>query len=300
MTVDAKSLIGIGGVGPHENPRAYHWEHRLHWFMVFVALLSVPAFLLEETFQSPALRLIGRLIDLFILGAFSFELVWMLRITTHKWRYLRHNWLDVLIVLAAAVNLLGWQTEWVALTRLMRIAVVGLLLARALGAMRDLFSPTGLPYVLGFLVISLLLAGAGFYWLEPTVNTYLDGLWLAFVTAATVGYGDFVPTTPLSRLFAVLTVVLGLSVLSLVTATLVSLFIGEDEARLRRDMHQDIKALRQSTEQAIGADEQALRRELHHDMRLLREEVRQLREDLQRAGVLDEAEVGPGRRRADR
>ena len=137
-------------------------------------------------------------------------------------------------------------------------------------------------------------------WLEPTVNTYLDGLWLAFVTAATVGYGDFVPTTPLSRLFAVLTVVLGLSVLSLVTATLVSLFIGEDEARLRRDMHQDIKALRQSTEQAIGADEQALRRELHHDMRLLREEVRQLREDLQRAGVLDEAEVGPERRRADR
>ncbi|MET0917545.1 MAG: hypothetical protein ABWY07_03865, partial [Burkholderiales bacterium] len=86
----------------------------------------------------------------------------------------------------------------------------------------------------------------------------------------------------------------------LVTATLVSLFIGEDEARLRRDMHQDIKALRQSTEQAIGADEQALRRELHHDMRLLREEVRQLREDLQRAGVLDEAEVGPERRRADR
>ncbi|MET0217675.1 MAG: potassium channel family protein [Burkholderiales bacterium] len=300
MTVDAKSFIGLGGVGPHENPRAYHWEHRLHWFMVFVALLSVPAFLLEETFQSPALRLIGRLIDLFILGAFSFELVWMLRITTHKWRYLRRNWLDVLIVLAAGVNLLGWQTEWVALARLMRIAMVGLLLARALGAMRDLFSPTGLPYVLGFLVISLLLAGAGFYWLEPTVNTYLDGLWLAFVTAATVGYGDFVPTTPLSRLFAVLTVVLGLSVLSLVTATLVSLFIGEDEARLRRDMHQDIKALRQSTEQAIGADEQALRRELHHDMRLLREEVRQLREDLQRAGVLDEAEVGPERRRADR
>jgi voltage-gated potassium channel len=172
----------------------------------------------------------------------------------------------------------------------MRITIVGLLLARALGAMRDLFSPTGLPYVLGFAVICLLLAGAGFFWLEPTVNTYLEGLWLAFVTAATVGYGDIVPTTPLSRLFAVLTVVLGLSVLSLVTATLVSLFIGEDEARLRREMHEDIKSLRRSTEEAIGAEEEAVRKELHHDVRLLRDEVRRLREDLRRAGVLaDEA-----------
>ena len=300
MAVDAKSLIGIGGVGPNDNPRAYFWEYRLHWLMVFVALLSVPAFVLEETVQSPALRFIGRSIDLFMFGAFFAELVWMLRITTHKWRYLRRNWLDVLIIMGAGINLVGWETEWVALARLMRIAVVGLLLARALGAMRDLFSPTGLPYVLGFFVVSLLLAGAGFYWLEPTVNTYVDGLWLAFVTAATVGYGDFVPTTPLSRLFAVLTCVLGLSVLSLVTATLVSLFLGEDEARVRREMHEDIKALRQSTEQAISADDQALRRELHQDMRLLREEIRRLREDLQRAGFLDGDEVQPERRRVDR
>lgn len=195
---------------------------------------------------------------------------------------------------AAGASLWGWQTEWVA-ARLMRITIVGLLLARALGAMRDLFSPTGLPYVLGFSVIALLLAGAGFYWLEPTVNSYVDGLWLAFVTAATVGYGDFVPTTPFSRLFAVFTVVIGVSVLSLVTATLVSLFIGEDEKRLRREMHEDIKSLRRATEAAISSEEQAVRQELQRDVRLLREELRRLREDLRHAGVLqdDSHRAGP-------
>lgn len=264
MKLEAKSLIGLGGVAPHDNPRAFHWQHRLHWFMVIVALLSVPAFILEETVGSFFLRTVGRGIDLFIFLAFALELAWM----------------------AACANLFGWETEWVALARLMRIAVVGLLLARALGAMRDLFSPTGLPYLLGFAVVSLLLSGAGFFWLEPTVNTYLDGLWLAFVTAATVGYGDFVPTTPFSRLFAVFTVVLGVSVLSLVTATLVSLFIGEDEARLRREMREDIKSLRRSTEEAISAEEEAVRKELHRDVRLLRDEVRRLRDDLRRAGVL--------------
>jgi voltage-gated potassium channel len=286
MTIDIKSLIGLGGVAPHDNPRAYHWQHRLHWFMVVIALLSVPAFILEESLGAPALRTLGRGIDLVILLAFALELGWMMRIVTHKLDYLLRNWLDVLIVVAAGANLLGWETEWVALARLMRIAIVGLLLARALGAMRDLFSPTGLPYVLGFAVISLLLSGAGFYWLEPTVESYLDGLWLAFVTAATVGYGDFVPTTPYSRLFAVFTVVIGLSVLSLVTATLVSIFIGEDEKRLRREMREDIKSLRRSTEEAISSEEQAVRQELHRDIRLLRDEVRRLREDLRRAGAL--------------
>jgi voltage-gated potassium channel len=192
-------------------------------------------------------------------------------------------------------NLWGWQTEWVALARLMRITIVGLLLARALSAIRDLFSPTGLPYVLAFAVIALLLAGVGFYSLEPTVDSYIDGLWLAFVTAATVGYGDFVPTTPFSRLFAVFTVVIGVSVLSLVTATLVSLFIGEDEKRLRREMHEDIRSLRRSTEAAISSEEQAVRQELEHEVRALREELRGLRDDLRRAGALPDDSQGTRR-----
>jgi len=301
MALEVKSLLGIGGVARHDNPRAYYWEHRLHWFMVIVALLSVPAFVLEETLSSPVLRNIGRGIDLFIFLAFTVELLWMLGITTHKLRYLLRNWLDVFIVFAAGLNLLlGWETEWVAISRLLRLTMVSLLLARTLGAMRDLFSPSGLPYVIGFSVISLLLAGAGFYWLEPTIDSYLDGLWLAFVTAATVGYGDFIPTTPASRLFAVFTVVLGFTVFSLVTATFVRLFLGEDEARLRREMHMDIKLLRRSTEEAISAEERLLRRELHQNVRRLHEEVRQLREDLRRAGVLGEEAPKPERRVVDR
>jgi voltage-gated potassium channel len=301
MAMDVKSLLGIGGVAPHDHPRAYYWEHRLHWFMVIVALLSVPAFILEETLASPVLRNIGRSIDLFIFLAFTLELLWMLGVTKHKRRYLLRNWLDLFIVLAAGVNLLlGWETEWVAISRLMRVTMVSLLLARTLGAMRDLFSPTSLPYVLGFAVVSLLLAGAGFYWLEPTIDSYLDGLWLAFVTAATVGYGDFIPTTHASRLFAVITVVLGFTVFSLVTATFVRLFLGEDEARLRREMHVDIKALRRATEEAIGAEENALRRELHENLRALREEMQELREDLRGAGVLDRKDPPSNRRMADR
>ena len=48
----------------------------------------------------------------------------------------------------------------------------------------------------------------GFWWLDPKVLTLSDGLWLSFTTAATVGYGDLVPSTHASRAFSVVVVLL--------------------------------------------------------------------------------------------
>src|SRR5256885_655798 len=82
---------------------------------------------------------------------------------------------------------------------LLRLALVGLLLTRILGSLRNMFSPGGIPFIIGLGAITLGIAGAGFYWIEPTVHSYADGVWLAFVTGSTVGYGDVVPTTTASR-----------------------------------------------------------------------------------------------------
>lgn len=110
----------------------------------------------------------------------------------------------------------------------------------------------GLLYSLGLVVLILGLGGLGFWGLDPEVHSFTEGLWLSFTTAATVGYGDLVPSTPFSRLFAVLVVLLGLAVLSLVTASLAAIFVEEEveqedrqtTAELLRELH-------------------ALRRELH-------------------------------------
>lgn len=70
----------------------------------------------------------------------------------------------------------------------------------------------GLAYSLGLCVLILGIGGLGFWGLEPRAETYSDGLWLAFTTAATVGYGDIVPSTHASRFFAVVVVLMGLEV----------------------------------------------------------------------------------------
>lgn len=251
--------IGMGGVPSHDNPRAYLWERRLHWLMIGVALLSIPAFLFETAESFVSLRRLGLKLDAFILAAFSLELLWMLWLTHQRSLYLMRNWLDMLIIVAAAASLTGWEGEWIPLARLLRVTMVLLFLVRILGSLRNLFSPTAMPYVLGLGAVTMALAGAGFYWLEPTIESYGDGLWLAFVSGATVGYGDVVPTTTASRIFAALMVLVGYAILSMVTASIAAFFVGEDEKHLRREIHHDIKALREEVAQLRAAMEEQKR-----------------------------------------
>jgi voltage-gated potassium channel len=274
--------LGVAGVPPHDVPRAYAWEKRLHWVMLGFALLAVLSFYLLEVERNPQLRHIGRAVEVLIFAAFSAELLWMLAVTRQKLHYLLGNWLDLLIVFAAFMSIAGHDAEWVAWGRFLRLAMVGMVLARAAAEIRTLFSPGGLPYVFGFAVLSMLVAGAGFYWLDPHVDSYADGLWLAFVTAATVGYGDVVPTTTAARVLAVFIVVIGVAFLSMLTASVAAFFIGEDEKLLRKEMHHDIRQLRADVARMISEEERALTREVREDVRVLRDEVRGLREELER------------------
>ncbi len=118
----------------------------------------------------------------------------------------------------------------------------------------------GLMYSLFLALAILLLGGVGFWALDPEVSNLSDGLWLAFTTAATVGYGDLVPSTHLSRAFSVLVVLLGLAVLSLVTASLAAIFV----------------------EREVDIEERDIERQLMREFRALREEVHALREAIGR------------------
>lgn len=255
-----RDFMGMGGVPELDRPIAYLWEHRLHWLMVVVALLTLPAFYLDVTQQTGFYRHLGRLLDMIILIAFIAEFIWMLHVVEQKSLYVWHNWLNLLIIFGAAISLTGMDGEWIPLARLFRIAYVSLMIARLLGSVRNLFTPGATPYLLGWMVIIMLISGGGFYWLEPTVHSYWQGLWLAFTTGATVGYGDIVPTTNASRLFAAAMVVLGFAMLSVVTASIAAFFIGEDERQMRNELHHDIRELRHEV--------QKLRAELnaHHDL----------------------------------
>lgn len=57
-------------------------------------------------------------------------------------------------------------------------------------------------------------------------KSFEDALWWSLVTVATVGYGDIVPKTEFGRIFASLTILSGVILISMFTATISSVFVA--------------------------------------------------------------------------
>lgn len=241
---------------PHKfGPKPVLREMVWHWLTFAAVLLTIPAFYLELAAVDPRLRTLGLFLYAFAAVLFCARLGVALKHSRRTSEFLVKHWLDVLIVIGAVGNLAGSYGPWSVTEWILRMLYVVIVVARIVSSLRNLFSPSGAVFSIGLVSIMLGFSGAGFYWLEPTVTSYGDGLWLAFVSGSSVGYGDLVPTAPASKIFAAFVVLLGYALMSLVTASLVAIFVGRDEDALRREMHHDIKQLREEVS--------ALRLEIH-------------------------------------
>lgn len=91
--------------------------------------------------------------------------------------------------------------------------------------------------ILGALVVVVLASATGIYIFEggnprAEIQGFGDALWWAIVTVATVGYGDVVPRTTGGRIVAVGTILGGVGLLSIITATIASVFV---ERKIREE-----------------------------------------------------------------
>ena len=258
--------VGLAGVALDDRPAAHEWQRRLHWVMVGMALLSLPAYLLDTVTEALVWHRVATLLDIVILVAFSLELLLMLVVSRFPIRYALENWLNVVIIAGSAAAVFGAATEWIALVRIMRVALGGMVLMRTFTEFQVLLTRRGPPLLLGATLLTLMGAGALFYWLDPNIPTFWDGLWLAFISGATVGYGDLVPTVGPTRMVAVFAIIAGVTLMTLFTASVVSFFMGAADAAAKHELDRDIA-------------------NLTAEISRLREEVEALRKDLRDAGA---------------
>jgi len=142
--------------------------------------------------------------------------------------YLRANWFDlVLIVLLSSplLRLLG-MLRFVKLGSLLRFVRIGALLSmnrkRIVGLL--LVSKENFPAMMTLVFFMVFIFGLLEYLVEHPVNpafgTIEDSLWWAFVTLTTVGYGDIYPISSMGRVVAVVTMLFGITLYSLLVANL--------------------------------------------------------------------------------
>jgi voltage-gated potassium channel len=250
-------------LAPPSAGHAVRIERRWRVPTLLAQLATVPAFYLDMLReQETGLAIAAYIVAAAMLAAALWHTA---RATGHAAAHLRANWLDAVLVaglVAAALAPPSQGSEW---ALLMRLAVAFMSLWRMVWCLQHLFTRGGVVYLVALAGVVLLMCGVGFWWLEPTTPTLAEGLWLAFTTAATVGYGDIVPTTPTARIFAVFVVLLGFGVLTVVTAAIATAWIETEERRIERELMHDMH--RQIAN--VQADLAALRSELRAAARLM-------------------------------
>lgn len=241
-----KKSVGLGGkMIKNYKVTQYFIDWLSRPVLLIGLMLSIPAFYLLLGGESENTRLFGHALYGFVAVLLIIDTAWQWRQHRYGKRRSGKMLLDGVIILGCVASAFPSAVQWGGLEWLLRLALCALIFLRIAMIVLLHIRPSHLVQVIVLALLMLTTAGAGFYWLEPNVQNYPDGVWLAFTTIATVGYGDIVPSTAASKVFAVFIVLLGYAMFSIVTANIAALFVGEDEAKLERELHGDIRALHQ-------------------------------------------------------
>ena len=231
-------LVGLGGIDQRENATARRWGQRLEAPMVIAAIwILVDWYLGAKGVSHPYLTLIS---DWLIWLIFALELILMLFLVDDRARYLKQNWMSPLIVLAGLPILWGVDTFYAGILRTLRLALTVGILFRVSKDTRVLLSRHNLGATLIIYFIFLVIAGLLISGIDPAFATPMDGLWWAWVTVTTVGYGDVVPSTTEGRIFGSLLILVGLAMFSMLTASFSAFFIEQDEREIAKKEAENI------------------------------------------------------------
>ena len=232
------------------NAAAIRCELRWRWPVLLALMATIPAFYIELLENLPTPLAVA--IYLFAAAMLVVSLWRVARLLAHPRQYLRSNGLDLALVVGLLIAAALPPSTDSGISLAARLLVSMLTLVRMVWAVKSWVTRGGLTYLLLIALMVLGFCGVGFWALEPHAKSLGDGLWLAFTTAATVGYGDIVPTTPAAKIFAVFVVLLGYAVLSLVTAAIAAMWVETSERRLESDLLRDLHTQLRSVHEELA------------------------------------------------
>ena len=222
-------ILGLAGVPAHERAAARRWGRRFEAPMILLASWIIVEWYLEAKGVYP--DGLARFTDWTVWLFFITETATLALLARDPAGYLRGNWLNLFIIAMGVPILWGVETYAGALRTLRLLLILPLLLNLSDTIRRVLArNHLGITLLFGFLLITL--AGILISGLDPAVASIWDGIWWAWVTVTTVGYGDIVPQTAAGRFFGALLILFGIGLFSLLTANFSAFFVARDEERL--------------------------------------------------------------------
>lgn len=246
-----KAILGVAGVDAKENKKAV----KVGQYLSAAVLVALVATLVQVVVDYSSLAEEKLWLSILIWGIFALELVVNLYLVNDKKRYLKNNWLNVLIVVIA-FPWISVTSEWAPVLRILRLALFLRVFTDIFWDVIKVLRRNNFGLILVIASIFIALSGAIFSVIEDT--NLATGLWYALVTVTTVGYGDVTPITEKGRLFGVLLIVFGVVLFSLVTANISAFLIGSRQRRVENEILKYVQTAQENLEKQARRNEEQL------------------------------------------
>ena len=221
-------FFGFGGMHPKENKRARYWASHFEPFMLIIACWTLLEWhLSSEGLLSSAVSIVA---NWSIWGFFLLETLILCYFADRPLRYLARNWSHLVIILLG-IPLLYDEANRFGILRMIRLLVLVGFFTHSLQTIRLLLAQNHLGKTLLVALFIIMTSGILIATIDPNIETPLDGIWWAWVTVTTVGYGDIVPTSSEGRIFASLLILFGICLMALITANISAYLLSKGMAQ---------------------------------------------------------------------
>lgn len=196
--------------------------------LFFLAAISIPMLIVQTGDPSPQDRTLIADISWFIWGAFAVNFVVRMLIAHDRRAELRVLSMDLILIIGQPIIAFGEREAGAGLAFVRLFVVLSKSVRKGRVARRSGQKLRSQPFrVVAFIVPFVWLTSAAlvqrFEVETGTIGSYGDALWWSAVTMATVGYGDISPKSEAGRIVAILTMIVGIGMFSLITAKLAEL-----------------------------------------------------------------------------
>ncbi|MGN1155565.1 MAG: potassium channel family protein [Agathobacter sp.] len=173
------------------------------------------------------------IIDNLIYAFFIVDYFARLILSKNKKAFFKSNILDLIAIMpfssALRIFRIAKFFRILKLAKLSKLARFFALLCRMLSRCKVFINTNGFKYMLIFSGVLILISGVLISFFEDIFLT--DGIWWAFVTATTVGYGDISPSTSCGRIVACILMICGIGLIGSITSTITSFFINSEKKK---------------------------------------------------------------------
>lgn len=194
----------------------------------FLAIISVVLVIIDiNNGLSDWMIASDRVIYVIFISDYIFRLIY----SHDKKKFIKSNLFDLIAILPLNSALRVFRTfkffrilRFSKLTKLTRLVSFS---GRMLSKCKSFLNTNGFKYILIFSCVLIMVGGVLISVFEDM--TIIDGIWWAFVTTTTVGYGDISPATAYGRIVACLLMICGIGLIGSLTSTITSFFMNSSK-----------------------------------------------------------------------